>query len=144
MEPFVSVTDKDLRTALNFMFGIVTILEEMTREMIRQPAMGMNFNIYQERILKYGPTYDGMIEDFNDEVFGEYVSRISKNEFISNLANQGWKYFNMANLKELFSISAQKYGMHRNIEIELPQFEKGEDENDESEYFQNYPLQAQK
>ena len=77
MDPYVSVSDKDLRTALNFMFGIVTILEEMTREMIRQPAMGMNFSIYQERILKYSPTYDGMIEDFNDEVFGEYASRIS-------------------------------------------------------------------
>ena len=136
MDPYVSVSDKDLRTALNFMFGIVTILEEMTREMIRQPAMGMNFSIYQERILKYSPTYDGMIEDFNDEVFGEYASRISKNEFISNLANQAWKYFNMTNLKELFSISAQKYGMHQNIEIDLPQFEKGEEYFD-SEFFQN-------
>ena len=136
MDPYVSVSDKDLRTALNFMFGIVTILEEMTREMIRQPAMGMNFSIYQERILKYSPTYDGMIEDFNDEVFGEYASRISKNEFISNLANQAWKYFNMTNLKELFSISAQKYGMHQNIEIDLPQFEKGEEDFD-SEFFQN-------
>ena len=136
MDPYVSVSDKDLRTALKFMFGIVTILEEMTREMIRQPAMGMNFSIYQERILKYSPTYDGMIEDFNDEVFGEYASRISKNEFISNLANQAWKYFNMTNLKELFSISAQKYGMHQNIEIDLPQFEKGEEDFD-SEFFQN-------
>ena len=46
MEAYVSAEDKDLRTALTFMFGIVTILEEMTRDMIRQPAMGMNFSIY--------------------------------------------------------------------------------------------------
>ena len=42
----------------------------------------------------------------------------------------------MTNLKELFSISAQKYGMHQNIEIDLPQFEKGEEYFD-SEFFQN-------
>ena len=80
--------------------------------------------------MKYQPTFDGMIEDFNDEVFGEYTNRISKDEFLSNLANQAWKYFNFKNLKELFTIALQKYGMLENVEVDLPQFEKGDDEQD--------------
>ena len=80
--------------------------------------------------MKYQPTFDGMIEDFNDEVFGEYTNRISKDEFLSNLSNQAWKYFNFKNLKELFTIALQKYGMLENVEVDLPQFEKGDDEQD--------------
>ena len=93
------------------MISIVTVLEEMTREIIRQPAMGLNFSIYQERIQKYSPTYDGMMDDFFDHVFGEYNNKIYKEEFIGNLAAQGWKYFNINNLNELFSMNLQKYGM---------------------------------
>ena len=94
MESSVSVEDKDLKIAFHFMVSIVSILEEMTRDMIRQPAMGMNFSIFQERILKYAPTFDGMVEDFNDEIFGEYANRIDKAEFIDNMGTHGWKYFN--------------------------------------------------
>ena len=115
--------------------------------MIRYPAMGVNFLIYQERILKYQPTFDGMIEDFNDEIFGEYTNRISKDEFIGNLTSQGWKYFSFNNLKELFSIGLQKYGMLENVEIDLPQFEKGEDnesiELDRSFNFRNSRSKSQ-
>ena len=126
----VSLNDRDLKKSLQFMISIVTFLEEMTRDMIRHPAMGVNFSIYQERVLKYQPTFDGMIEDFNDEVFGEYTNRLSKDEFASNLANQAWKYFNFKNLKDLFSIALQKYGMLENVEVDLPQFEKEDDEQD--------------
>lgn len=105
IEPFVTVTDKDLRTALRFMISIVTVFEEMTREMIRQPAMGVNFIIFQERILRYAPTIDGMMNDFLDEIFGETSHRVLKDEFIERLANLGWKYLNMSNLYELFTLA---------------------------------------
>ena len=80
--------------------------------------------------MRYQPTFDGMIEDFNDEVFGEYTNRLNKDEFSSNLANHAWKYFNFKNLKDLFSIALQKYGMLENVEVDLPQFEKEDDEQD--------------
>ena len=42
LDHIVSI-DKDLRTAVHFMITISTIFEEMTREISRNPSMGMNF-----------------------------------------------------------------------------------------------------
>ena len=78
MQGTISVTDKDLKMALTFLINISTIFEEMTREMMKQPQMGMNYEIYQQKIRRYKPTYDGMLEDFYDSNFGEYNNRSSR------------------------------------------------------------------
>lgn len=36
-----------------------------------------------------------MLEEFEDEVFGEYANKTSYEEFEQNLAQNGWKYFNL-------------------------------------------------
>ena len=43
--------------------------------------MGVNWKIYQDRIKKYEPTYEGMLEDFLDNVFGEFSNRASIDHF---------------------------------------------------------------
>ena len=49
--------------------------------------------VYQRKIRKYEPTFDAMIEDFLDCVFGEYANRGSYEEICNSLAKNGWKYF---------------------------------------------------
>jgi len=110
MDPNVNVNDKDLQTTLFFMISTATVLEEMIRDICRHPTMGVNFYAYQQKIRRYKPTYDGMMEDFVDSVFGEYLNKVSKKTFIENLAYQGWKYFHLANLNALFSLMHEKYG----------------------------------
>lgn len=86
MTQSVNVTDKDLRVALHFMISTATILEEMIRDMIKNPTMGVNWKIYQDKIKKYEPTYEGMLEDFLDNVFGEFSNRASIDHFKFSLA----------------------------------------------------------
>jgi len=82
-----------MKTAIHFMISTATIIEELTRDMMKNPAMGTNFKIYQDKIRTYEPTYNGMIESFVDEIFGEYSNRISKQEFLTRLSQSGWKFF---------------------------------------------------
>lgn len=42
----LSVSDRDLRTAFHFMISLATVLEEMTREIVRNPTLGINFHFY--------------------------------------------------------------------------------------------------
>ena len=72
--------------------------------------MGLNANIYLDRIKKYAPTYEGMMEDFYDSVFGEVASRLPRASFVDNLSTHGWKYFDMVNLNELFVINLERFG----------------------------------
>ena len=71
----MQVDDKDLRTAVHFMISIATIFEEMTRDLARNPSINVDWKIYKQKMLKYEPTYEGMLEDFLDCVFGEYSNR---------------------------------------------------------------------
>ena len=92
------------------MVSTATILEEMFRDIAKQPTMGLNAQIYLDRIRKYAPTYDGMTEDFYDKLFGEFSNRITRQEFIDNLTRNGWQYFNLANLNEQFVLNLERYG----------------------------------
>lgn len=93
LSPQIPVSDRDMKTAIHFMISTATIIEELTRDMMKNPAMGTNFKIYQDKIRTYEPTYNGMIESFVDEIFGEFSNRISKKEFLTRLAQSGWKFF---------------------------------------------------
>ena len=75
------------------MITTATILEEMTREMIAHPEVKPNYKAYERKIRKYEPTIDGIIQDFQDTVFGEFLNRRNRDSFIEMLAHEGWKYF---------------------------------------------------
>lgn len=122
MQKYIMVSDSDLTTALHFMISLATVLEEMTREMMRNPTLGINFHFYQLKIKKYRPTYDGMIEDFNDNVFGEYSNKVAIEDFVASLSHYGWKYFDFVNLNQLFALMYQKFGATEVIDTDLPQF----------------------
>ena len=85
-DDIITITDKDLTTALRFMIITATILEEMTREMIANPEVKPNYKAYERKIRKYEPTIDGIIQDFQDTVFGEFLNRRSRDTFIEMLA----------------------------------------------------------
>lgn len=89
----VPITDNDLKTALHFLISTATIVEEVTKEMTKNPTMGVNWRIYQDKVKRFGPTYEGIIEDFLDNVFGEFTRRASADHFVMSLAQHSWKYF---------------------------------------------------
>ena len=70
----------------------------------------MNHKIYERKILRYKPTIDAIMEDFQDNIFGTYSNKRSKESFVEALAFHGWKYFDLKNLNELFSMMLAKYG----------------------------------
>ena len=92
------------------MITTATILEEMTRDLIEFPMLKINYKEYETKIKKYEPTFDGMMEDFEDTVFGVHYNRRNKDTFIEMLATEGWKYFTIHNLNELFSIMLSRHG----------------------------------
>ena len=51
--------------------SIATILDEITHNMSINPTMGVNWKVYQDKVKKHEPTYEGMIQDFMKSVFGE-------------------------------------------------------------------------
>lgn len=63
-----------------------------------------------------------MIEDFLDNVFGEYANKTSESEFRSSLSQYGWKYFDFANLNQLFLLMHKRFGTQEVVDIDLPHF----------------------
>ena len=124
MSSTISQTDKDLNVAINFLISIASIFEEMTRDLIKNPGMGINYTAYSNKIRKYAPTYEGIVNDFHDSIFGEFSNRATMEEFKIRLTADGWKYFNLTNLNELFAIMLEKHGMLKDMETELPTFDE--------------------
>ena len=52
----------------------------------------------------YEVVFDAVIEDFNNSMFGLYSNSVNKDTFQFKLRLDGWKYFDLHNLNELFSI----------------------------------------
>ena len=100
----VTITDKDLETAIRFLVTIATILEEMTLDMIENPTADIDYKLYARKIKRYEPTFKAMMDDFENTIFGYFYNRRNKEQFIEMLATEGWKYFSVKNLNELFSI----------------------------------------
>ena len=100
----VLLTDKDLRKSMFFMITAATILEEMTRDMITNPLQQVDYKLYENKIQKYKPTLEGIFEDFEDSVFGVFYNRRPRETFVDMLAVEGWKYFQVKNLNELFAL----------------------------------------
>ena len=106
----VTITDKDLKVALRFLILSATIMEEMQLDLIARPYEKPDYAIYSRRIAKYEPTLEGMLADFEDNIFGYFYNRRTIESFIDHLKEEGWKYFSVQNLNEMFSIMVTKYG----------------------------------
>ena len=64
------------------MITIATIFQEMQMDMIQNPMAKINYKIYERKIKRYKPTIDAIMEDFEDNVFGTYSNKRSKESFI--------------------------------------------------------------
>ena len=73
----ITITDKDLKVALRFLFISATILEEMQLDLMMNPKEKPDHAKIQWKIAKYEPTILGMLEDFEDTVFGYFYNRRS-------------------------------------------------------------------
>lgn len=91
------------------MVSIATILEEMTRDFVDNPSAEVDYAHYKKIIRRYEPTFLAILEDFEDCVFGEFYNRRNKDQFIEMMAQEGWKYFSLQDLNELFSIFVKDY-----------------------------------
>eukprot|EP00354_Favella_ehrenbergii_P004571 CAMPEP_0170458242 /NCGR_PEP_ID=MMETSP0123-20130129/5265_1 /TAXON_ID=182087 /ORGANISM="Favella ehrenbergii, Strain Fehren 1" /LENGTH=76 /DNA_ID=CAMNT_0010722301 /DNA_START=730 /DNA_END=960 /DNA_ORIENTATION=+ len=56
----------------------------------------------------YERVFDAVIDDFNDSMFGLYSNSVTRVAFQQNLMNDGWKYFELENLNELFSLKYEE------------------------------------
>ena len=51
-----------------------------------------------------------MIENFEESIFGEFYNRRNKATFIEMMATQGWAYFSVRYLNEMFAIMLERHG----------------------------------
>ena len=51
-----------MRTAFFFLVTCVTVIEEMTRDF--SAGREIDYEIYEDKVEKYKPTFEGMLEDF--------------------------------------------------------------------------------
>ena len=52
-EPMISLQDKDLRTALNFMVTISTVIEEMTQDLVRSHDVHVDYSRYMKKVERH-------------------------------------------------------------------------------------------
>ena len=118
------------------MISTATILESMARDISQKGGMSIDYKFYENKIQKYKPTYDGMMDDFYDSIYGEYSNRISKEKFVEKLSEEGWKYFNMRNLNELFALKYEEHGTIIAVPYQflMPQFDQEEHDASASEF----------
>ena len=91
----------------------------MTRDLKTNPSMNIDWKIYQDKMKKYEPTFQGMIDDFLDNIFGQYSNRASSDQIVQNLSHHGWKYFDQHNLNELFAITLERCGTNEVLDAAL-------------------------
>ena len=106
MSDRVLVFDQDIRIAIFFLTNRATILEFMQRTMIKKSHNLANFDFepYKIKMDAYEEVFDAVFEDFTNSMFGLYSNSVNKDTFQFKLRMDGWKYFDLHNLNELFSI----------------------------------------
>ena len=101
MSDRILVFDKDIRMAIFFLTNLATILEQMQKE---QMYKNVSIGEYKKKMDHYEGVFDAVISDFNDSMFGFYSNSVNRKTFQQHLMSDGWKYFDLNNLNELFSI----------------------------------------
>ena len=65
--------------------------------------------------------FQSIIDTFNYDMFGPYANSITRNDFMTSLSSDGWKYFNQMNLNELFSIKHKESVRNGTITPDKPE-----------------------
>ena len=102
----VLIFDKDIRMCIFFLCNLATILEFMQRN-LRRDITGSNMidvEYYRKKMDAYERVFDAVIDDFNNSMFGPFANSVTRKVFQQNLMKDGWKYFELNNLNELFSM----------------------------------------
>lgn len=89
----IMISDKDIRTSYHFLIVCATILQELIVDIKEKPSEDVNYELYLRKLKKYEPTFDGMMEDFEDSIFGKLYNRRNQGQFIEMIASSGWMYF---------------------------------------------------
>ena len=99
--------DNDIRMGIFFLTNLATILERMQRDLANKNTnMTADWTYYEKKMDEYEKVFDTVAErDFNNDMFGEYANSVSHSFFQRQLTSDGWKYFDLKNLNELFEIS---------------------------------------
>ncbi len=108
----VLVYDKDIRMSIFFLTNLATILEFMQKRMIWRSQERFDgrpdIDLYKRKMDEYEIVFDAVIEDFNNSMFGIYANSVTREDFKGKLMSDGWKYFDLNNLNQLFSIEYEK------------------------------------
>ena len=59
--------------------------------------------------MKYDVIYEKIVNRFFKDIYGNYYNRVTKEDFVIYLAQQGWKYFTVKDLNTLFYIKLGTY-----------------------------------
>ena len=79
--------------------------------MMRKP--NVDLEKYAVKMNDYEDVFDAVATDFNDSMFGLYSNSVTREVFNRNLMQDGWKYFDLHNLNELFSIKYEEWVIER-------------------------------
>ncbi len=108
----VIVYDKDIRMSIFFLTNLATILEFMQKRMILRSQESFDghpdIDLYKKKMDEYEIVFDAVIEDFLNSMFGVYANSVTREDFKGKLMSDGWKYFDLNNLNQLFSIEYEK------------------------------------
>ena len=61
-EEHISMMDKDLKIAVFFLISLSTVIEEMTRDLMYNDDINVNYTKYEERITKNRLIYEDIYE----------------------------------------------------------------------------------
>ena len=109
LDDMIYYKDKDLHMSMLFLVTAATILEQMIYDIIQNPRETVVYENYQLKIDNYQPTLKRIFKDFDQAVFGELYNRRPRATFIEMLSQDGWKYFSLKNLNELFAFKCSEY-----------------------------------
>lgn len=87
-----------------FLCNLATILEFMQRNFYKSSSNIIDTDYYKKKMDAYERVFDAVIDDFNGSMFGPYANSVTNAAFQQNLITFGWKYFELNNLNELFSM----------------------------------------
>ena len=127
--------DKDIRMGIFFLTNLATILERMQRDLANKNTnMTADWTYYEKKMDEYEKVFDTVAErDFNNDMFGEYANSVSHSFFQRQLTSDGWKYFDLKNLNELFEIryielikAGELHGAVQVSKVQMPLTEKSQ------------------
>lgn len=85
MGSHVLCMDKDIRLCIFMLCNMSTILNWMKTDMFKRVNRTtffddepdeVNYSRYSDKMVDYAPVFDQVVNDFVDEIFGEFANRI--------------------------------------------------------------------